>query len=190
MSTTSRTTLDEYHRMIARGEFEPVEEHHVELIRGEILPMCAKGHSHNEVVVSLTEWSYDSLPRGAARVRVQDPIELPSLESEPEPDLVWAKPRRYWKQNPRPEDVLLLVEVADSSLAKDHGVKLELYAEAGIPEYWIVNIPKSSIEVYRNPRGRRYASRKIYTGAQEVHPLEFPDLALRVSELFEAEADD
>jgi len=122
-------------------------------------------------------------------VRVQDPIELPALESEPEPDLVWAKPRRYWKRNPRPEDVLLVVEVADSSLVKDRGIKLELYAEAEIPEYWIVNIPDSSVEVYRGPRDKRYTSRTTYVGRQKVGPLSFPDLRLRVSELFAVELD-
>src|SRR5438270_8242716 len=98
MSTTARTTVDDYHRMIARGEFVPREEHRVELVRGEIVPMSPIGPLHNDVVDRLAEWSIGSLPRGAARVRIQGSIGLPSLASEPEPDVVWLKRRSYAKK--------------------------------------------------------------------------------------------
>ncbi len=185
MSTTVNVKIAEYHRMIARGAFEPREEHRVELIRGEIVPMSPISPLHNDVVDKLNEWSICSLPRGAATVRVQGSIGLPALQSEPEPDLVWLKRRSYAKKLPIPRNVLLLIEVADTSLAKDRDFKGPLYAEAGIKDYWIVNLQEHCIEVYREPQGSRYQSTRIFTGGQRVSALAFPDFALHVGLLFD-----
>jgi Uma2 family endonuclease len=106
------------------------------------------------------------------------------LDSEPEPDLVWVKEKDYSTQNPLPEDVLLVIEVADTSLAKDRGIKAKLYAEAGIQDYWIVNILERTIEVRRDPQGSSYRSVEVYRAGQDVRPLAFPNVVLPVSTLF------
>ncbi|HVC96398.1 MAG TPA: Uma2 family endonuclease [Pirellulales bacterium] len=184
MSTTTKVTLDEYHRMIARGEFQPREKRQLELIHGEIVPMPPIGPDHCDALDNLNDWSVRAFPKGKVKVRVQGSAEMPLLESEPQPDMLWLKYRSYAKTHPRPEDVLLVVEVAQSSLKRDRGVKLRLYAEAGLRDYWIVNVKERSIEVYREPEGKRYRHREVFRGDQEVHPLNFPEVALRVSSLF------
>src|SRR3954449_1525999 len=138
MSTSTRITMDQYDAMVRRGEFEPREEHHVELIYGEISPMSPINPPYDDAVDELAEWSFESLPRGAVRVRVQGSFGIPVLDSAPQPDLAWLRRHNYKTQRPTPEDVLLVIEVADSSLAKDRGLKAGLYAEAGIADYWIV----------------------------------------------------
>lgn len=184
MSTTTRITMDQYDAMIRRGDFEPREEHHVELIYGEITPMSPTGPPHHDTVDELTEWSFEALPPKTVRVSVQGPIGIPALDSEPEPDIVWVRRQSYRVQHPRPADVLLVIEVSDSSLPKDRGLKARLYAEAGITGYWIVNIPDRCVEVRRDPRGDAYHSVAVFTIGDEVHPLAFPDIALPVARLF------
>src|SRR5689334_1719578 len=141
MSTSTRITVGQYDEMIRRGEFEPREEHHVELIYGEISPMSPINPPHDYTVDELTEWSFQTLPPGAVRVRVQGSFGIPVLDSVPQPDLAWLRRKDYLAQRPEPGDVLLVVEVSDSSLVRDRGLKARLYAEAGIADYWIVNIP-------------------------------------------------
>src|SRR5690242_2164294 len=170
--------------MIRRGDFEPGEEHHVELIHGEISLMSPIGPPHNNVVDELNEWSFESLPRGAARVRVQGPFGIPMLDSAPEPDVAWLRRKDYSAERPLPEDVLLIIEVADSSLARDRGVKADLYAASGISDYWIVNIPGRSIEIRRDPRDGSYRSLVVLKAGEEARPLAFPEVALPVARLF------
>jgi Uma2 family endonuclease len=184
MSTTTRITTDQYDEMIRRGDFEPREEHHVELIYGEITPMSPINPPHDDAVEELNEWSFQVLPPGAVRVRVQGSVGIPALDSVPEPDLAWLRRKRYRTERPTPGDVLLVVEVADSSLPKDRGVKARLYAEAGIADYWIVNIPERTIEVYRDPHAGSYRSRVVLRPGDEARPLAFPDVALAVARLF------
>ena len=166
MSTTTRITLEQYDEMIQRGDFEPREEHHVELIYGEISPMNPINPPHDDAVEELNEWSFEVLPPKAVRVRVQGAFGIPFLDSVPQPDLAWLRRNRYTKQRPTPEDVLLVIEVADSSLAKDRGLKARLYAEAGIADYWIVNLPGRSVEAAQGsagvvvPKPRRPATRR------------------------------
>ncbi len=118
MNTTARITIEQYEQRVARGDFEPREEHHVELIRGEVWPMCPVGDIHARVVDTLNEWSILSLPRSRVCVRVQQPLGLAELDSVPEPDLTWVT-RDYPRGWPRAQHVHLLVEVADSRYPTD-----------------------------------------------------------------------
>jgi Uma2 family endonuclease len=185
MSTITHLTLEEYDRMIRDGVFEREgNRYRAELIRGEILDMAPIGSMHEEVVDRLTEWSFANLRSKRVRIRVQHSIGLPELESAPEPDIVWVRKRDYSQGRPISADVLLVIEVADSSLKFDRETKAELYAATGIEDYWVVNLIDRRIEVRRDPQGGRYGSIECLSDMQEVRPLAFPDIALRPTMLW------
>ena len=180
----AKFSLEHYEHMIKVGAFDPPFDIPVELIQGDILMMSPIGEPHALSVIALTEWSYEVVDRKQIMVRVQAPIRNPSTQSEPEPDLVLVRRQPAREKPPAPKDVLLLVEVAESSLAYDRGVKLPNYALAGIPEYWIVNLIDEQIEVYRRPIGRDYQDKATYRGDAEIHPLALPTATLQPARLF------
>jgi Uma2 family endonuclease len=156
-------TLDEYERMCAAGVFGP--EARIELIRGAIVDMPPPGPAHEAVVARLNEL-FGKVVGVAALVWPQgNTIRLPQTDSQPQPDITILRRRSdyYARKPPVAEDVILVVEVAESSLKYDRGAKLALHAEAAIPGYWIVNLPKGVVEVYTGPdRGeRKYQSVRI-----------------------------
>jgi Uma2 family endonuclease len=109
----------------------------------------------------------------------------PGQLSEPEPDLVLLKPAPddYVSHHPTPDDVFLLIEVADSSLEFDRNKKLPVYARAGIPELWIVNLQESTIEVYLEPHFTGYEKKSVLRAGDKASPMAFPDVAVDVAEL-------
>ncbi len=147
-------TVDEYEQMIEKGIL--TEDDRVELIKGEIVEMAAIGPRHAMCVMRLDELFHELLRR-TVLISVQNPIRLPDY-SEPEPDLALLKRRsdEYSHEHPKADDILLLVEVSDSTLATDRRVKVPLYAEAGIAEVWLVNLDKDVVEVYSEPTGGKY----------------------------------
>lgn len=190
MSTSVRITVEDYDRMIAEGRFEPAEEHRVELIEGEIRPMSPIGHRHDEVVELLGEWSYENRPRPQIRVRSQAAVDIPGLDTVPQPGLFWARRRSYRRRRPTAPDLLLVVEVADSSLAYDRTTKARLYATAGAADYWIVNIVDECVEVHRDPEAGAYRSMTTFRPGESVPLLAFPAIAFPVSVLFGDEDDE
>ncbi|MCC6126254.1 MAG: Uma2 family endonuclease [Pirellulales bacterium] len=185
MSAITHLTLEEYDRMICDGVFERrLNRYRAELIRGEIIEMAPIGSIHEEVVDRLNEWSILILRSKKVRVRVQNSIGLPELESAPEPDIVWVRKRDYSQGRPTSADVLLVIEVSESSLKFDCGIKAELYASTGIQDYWVVNLIDRRIEVRRDPQDGHYGGIKCFTDMQEVRPLAFPDIALRPAALW------
>ena len=142
------------------------------------------GALHEEIVARLTEWSMKIAPKKRVRVRVQSSIGLVEQESAPEPDLAWVVRRDYSGGRPTEADVLLVVEVAESSLAYDCGEKADLYAAAGIADYWVVNLPDHSIEVRRDPEKGRYRSLSTCRERQEVRPLAEPEAILLPASLW------
>jgi Uma2 family endonuclease len=184
MSATLRLSIAEYDRLIEQAVLDTGRQRRIELIQGEVREMHAIGPPHEVAVDQLNEWSLDHVPRRKVWVRIQNSIGLPELESVPEPDVAWVARRDYRRRRPTGADVLLLMEVADSSLDYDRLVKGELYAAAGIKDYWIVNLVDSCVEVYRQPRRGRYVKTESFAGDQQVRPLAFPRLALPVSLLF------
>ena len=176
-------TRKEYHCMGDAGILAPTER--VELIRGEILVMSPIGSRHVAFVNNLTQLLVTRLG-GRAIVSVQNPVAL-SDDTEPEPDLAILRRRDtvpYKDREPFTEDALLLIEVGESSLAYDRRTKLRLYAEAGIPEYWIVDAAAELIEIHRQPDDQGYRERRRVTGDAVVSPQAFPDVTLTLAEIF------
>ena len=174
-------TVDEYHQLIKTGIFH--EDERIELINGELVRMAPIGHSHSGQVKRLNRtWGRTLGDR--AIVSVQDPVTLPDF-AEPEPDIMLLRPRDddYSRANPTVADVLLIIEVADSSLAYDQQVKGLVYAQAGIPDYWIVNLVGEQLLVYREPTPTGYASVQTLNRGDSVTLLAFPDLTVNVSDI-------
>jgi Uma2 family endonuclease len=188
MSTATRWTLAEYDELIRLGAIGRRGRERRELIYGEIRDMSPIGPGHEYVVDLLNAWSHRNLPSEGVLVRVQNSIGLPALASAPEPDVAWVVDRNYSRRRPTSKDVLLVIEVADSSLAYDRGEKAEVYARAGVKDLWVVSLPDRLVEVHRRPRRGRYALVESFAPGQRVAPLALPKLALRVSDLFSESA--
>ena len=154
-------TADEYHALGEAGIL--AEGDRVELIDGQIIAMSPIGNLHfhcvNRLTLLFTERLYRRRPPEAI-VSVQNPVRL-SDHTEPEPDVVLFRPGLDKARIPTAPDVLLLVEVADTTLAFDRQVKLPRYAAAGIPEVWIVALEEDQVDVYRRPGPDGYAERAV-----------------------------
>ena len=172
-------TADEYQGMAAAGILH--EDDHVELLEGEIIQMAAIGGRHIATVNRLNDWLTVRLS-GKAIVSIQNSIRL-SRRSEPEPDVVVLRWRDDFYADPAPPPasaVLLIIEVADSSLPYDRETKIPLYAEAGIPEVWLVDLVHQRVTVYRQPEGSAYQHVTTHERDAVLTLLAFPDLALPV----------
>jgi len=174
-------TVEEYHRLGEAGILGKRDR--VELIEGEIILMGPIGNRHAACVARLTELFVSRL-FGRVSVWPQNPATLTDL-SEPEPDLSLLRRREdfYASRHPGPEDILLVVEVADTSLSFDQSVKGRLYAATGVPEYWIVDLAHGRLEVYRNPGQEGYGEVERLNADAVVAPAAFPDLSIRVGAL-------
>jgi len=184
--TAKRFSIAEYHRLAELGFFEPDDR--VELIRGEIIKMAAQGRFHSVCNTLLVEELIILLAR-RARLRVQEPIIL-STDSEPEPDVVIARrSENYLSSHPVAADILLVIEVSDSTLKYDQRTKLSLYAESGISDYWIFNLVDIQLEMYSEPDQKQTGSfdyrvkRVVLPNEVVVIPC-FPDLSLDLSAVF------
>jgi Uma2 family endonuclease len=177
-------TLDMYDRMIAAGVFDPTERHPLELIAGDLRMMSPIGDRHADAVAFLTRWSSDCVDRRPLLVWVQNPLAIPGSESAPQPDLAWVTLRRYADRRPLPEEVSLVIEVADTSLDFDTTVKAGLYAAAGIADYWVIDLVSRGVIVFRDPRSGAYETRSTHRGDELVSPLALPSAALSPAELF------
>lgn len=151
------------------------EDDRVELIHGAIVDMSPIGNPHMACVRRLNR-VFTAIPEERVTVSVQDALSLPP-DSEPEPDIVLYKPRAdfYAQERAKPSDVLLVVEVADSSLRYDRLVKIPVYAAAAIREYWIVDVTSNAIEVYTQPSGDHYRQMKTYNRGERITSQAFPD---------------
>jgi Uma2 family endonuclease len=174
--TRRRFTVHDYHRMGEAGILH--EDDRVELIEGQIVEMAAIGTRHFACVNQLNRL----LVRGvgdAAIVSVQNPVRLDE-HTEPQSDLTVIRARDYRESLPMPEDVLLLIEVSDTTLSYDRGVKLPLYARAGIPEVWIVDLAGEVIERHTDPAEDSYRTFKRARRGETIEPVTLPEMALRV----------
>lgn len=174
-----RWTRDEYYRMAETGILRPDDR--VELIDGEILRMSPQRSAH-AVAVRLAQEALRAAFGPGFDVRPQLPLTLGEA-TEPEPDLavVAGSPRDY--RDAHPSDALLVVEIAESSLAYDRGTKSRIYARAGIPEYWIVDLAGDALEVLRSPAGGEYRERRVLHDGASIAPLARPDTPIAVTDL-------
>jgi Uma2 family endonuclease len=177
-------TTREYDGMVARGAFDHLGKR-VELIGGIIREMNPSGPAHGDLIDYLTCWSIENTRRDDVRVRVQSGISLPEFNSRPEPDITWLTPKRYMSSHPEAKDILLLIEVAESSLSVDQNDKAKLYSAAGIPEYWVVNAADECIHVYREPSPHGYRSLFTASCGTQISPIVCPTASLSLADLFD-----
>lgn len=173
--------VDEYYQMADVGLLCP--DHRVELIEGEIVEMSPVGCTHAGTVDRSSTFLHRKLG-DAVQVRVQNPVRLSDF-SEPQPDIALLKPRKdfYCTSHPGPGDVSVVIEVADTSVNYDRNVKLPLYARGGIPEAWLMVLPKDLIEVYSQPKNGKYQKvQRLKRGKTLVSPT-IPGLSCRVEDL-------
>jgi Uma2 family endonuclease len=175
-------TVDAYHRMGEVGIFAPDER--VELIEGEIVERAPIGSKHSGMVTLLNQLLVRSVGERAL-ISVQNPVRLSNI-SEPEPDFAVLKTRADYYQSaiPRPEDVLLVVEVAEASLAYDRKVKLPLYAVRGIPEVWIIDVVNRMFSMYSEPTSGTYAKAETTDRPGVVRLAALPDVTVDLTRLF------
>ena len=177
-----RFDIATYHRLISDGILR--EDDRVELIDGRLVDMTPIGSRHAAVVKRLNSL-FTRKVQGLAIVGVQDPIQLIQEQSEPEPDITLLKFREdfYSSDLPKGEDVLLVIEVADTSLDYDKDTKINMYAQAKIQEVWIVNLLENCIEVYSSPSSSGYECTITVREGQSVSPKEFPDISLTANQI-------
>jgi Uma2 family endonuclease len=176
-------TVDEYHRMGEIGILK--QQDRVELIEGEIIDMAPVGSNHAGTVLRLSK-ALNKILQEKADVYVQSPIVLNNI-NEPEPDIALLKPRDddYRHSLPKPEDILLIIEVAESSLQYDCEIKIPLYAKHGIPEVWLVDLANNQLTTYTCPKHNKYENIQTTTNYSEITLLEIPGIKLNLSKLFE-----
>jgi Uma2 family endonuclease len=171
--TRWRFTVHDYHRMGEAGILH--EDDRVELIEGELVEMTAIGTGHFSCVNRLNRLLVMNAGDEAI-VSVQNPVRLNEY-NEPQPDLTVIRLRDYRESLPKPEDVLLLIEVSDTTLAYDRGVKLPLYARAGIREVWIVDLPGETISRHTDPSEEGYRRADRLRRGQTLGSISLPGLA-------------
>lgn len=173
-----RFTPEMFHKL---GELGLLDDHRkYELLEGDIYPMPPEGPEHASIG---SEIAYRFIQHSAAswHARIEKPLCLGDSELIPDIAIVQGRPRDYLAQHPT--TALLVIEVADTSLPRDRTLKLSLYAQAGIPEYWIVNLQTRQLEVYREPAGNEYRSIRYYARDETVAPLFEPAWTIPVAEL-------
>jgi Uma2 family endonuclease len=175
------TDIHEWQRLGEANIFPP--DSRIELIEGEILEMAPIGFNHSGHLNRINK-VFTLLTANCADTSVQNPLQLSDL-SEPEPDFMLLKPSDdfYSSRHPIASDVLLLIEVADSSLAYDQNQKLRLYASHGVAEYWLLNLNDNCLEVYREPHGETYAQKSTLRARDSVTLTQLPDITIQVSSI-------
>jgi Uma2 family endonuclease len=180
-ATTAKWTIEDYHHMIEAGI---LVNRRVELIQGEIVEMAPEGTSHAAYSQAAGDY-LRSVLGSRAKIREAKPITLLNTSSEPEPDIAIVVPHPievYLQHYPYPEDIFWLIECSDSSLNQDLEDKSQIYAAAGITEYWVMNLKAMELTVLRSPAAGVYESKTIFaTGT--IAPLGFPDLLVSIDQL-------
>ena len=171
-----RWSVDDYYRLAEAGVFN--EDSRIELVEGEVVDMAPIGSKHAFSLNKLTRLLYPKLESRFV-VRIQDPIHLDD-HNEPQPDLVVALDRDYSAGHPRAADILLVVEVADSTLVYDRDVKLPLYARHGIPQCWLLDVNAGTLTVFQEPVDGRY---RQVASIRDMDGVEIGEVTLAATDL-------
>ena len=183
MSVVTKFTLQQYEKMMDAGVFAGPDERRLELLRGEIVPMSPIGTPHWRMVNVLTRWSANVTSEQDVEISIQNPITIPPNDSAPEPDVTWLKAKQY-TEHVRPDDVLLVIEVADSTLRFDTTDKAAIYAEGKIKDYWVVDLVSEVIHVHRDPIDGQYRTITMARKGEELSPLACPAAVFNVGDTF------
>lgn len=188
LPVTLPISVEQYSDLVDHGHFDQ-QSGQTELINGRITHMNPQGPQHASPIDILNEWCIEQTQR-QFWVRVEKPILLPDSSSVPEPDIAWVTRQSYAQRHPRPEDVHLLIEASLTSGSFDTGEKCEIYARAGIPEYWQIDIPRREIRVYRDPLPGNvlpgsYRTLTTHGVDESISPLCLPGAILPIAILFE-----
>ena len=178
MYSVVKWSVEDYHKMIEAGI---LSDRPVELISGEILQMTPEGPFHHYLNISIVEY-LRSLLGTQAVISEGHPITL--VDSEPEPDIAIVRSpyKLYLNHHPYPEDIYWLVEISNSSLSKDLGIKKTIYARANIQEYWVIDLNSKILKVFQNPQNNDYKIEKDYKNGF-LSPLSFPEINISVDTL-------
>lgn len=184
MSVTAAATyefsIEEYRRLGEVGIFH--EDDRVELLNGNIIVMSPIGYRHMNAVRRMIKLFVRRFGDGC-EVDAQNPVMIDG-KSEPQPDILLLRDTVYSRKGPPlPEDVLLLVEAADSSLVYDRTDKRDAYARSGIVEYWLLDLTRNELQVFRDSDGRAYRSEQTVSSDESIAPLAFPDTPVTVRDL-------
>jgi Uma2 family endonuclease len=177
-----KISADQFEQMGRTGILGP--EARVELLAGELIEMAPIGSRHAAAVAFLTR-RFTRAVGDATLVWAQNPLRLAD-DSEPQPDLMLLRPKAdcYRSAHPRPQDVLLLIEVADATLRFDRETKLPLYARHGIAEVWILDLDAERLEIYREPAAGGYRRKLERQGAESIAPVALSTVMLEVRAIF------
>lgn len=178
MKTLAKWSIDDYHRMVETGI---LRGRHVELLGGEIVEMSPETPIHYTTAKQGTKY-LEELLSGKADVRFNGPITLSDSEPEPDIAIVRLPESTYKDRHPAPKDIFWIVEVAKTSLKKDLEIKLAIYATAEIQEYWVLDLSKKQLIVFRNPQGGKYIEEDIIREGM-ITPLAFADVSVAVKQL-------
>ncbi|RUT04721.1 hypothetical protein DSM106972_042900 [Dulcicalothrix desertica PCC 7102] len=176
-------TVEDYHRMIDAEII--TEEHKVELLEGQIILRSAHKPPHASITQISSDYIRDLL-RQKATIRVQAPVTLrPNSEPEPDVAVVRIEPQGYATAHPAPEDIYLLIEVADRTLNKDRKTKARTYAKAKIPEYFVLDVKSQQVYVFREPEKDNYTQQTILDKNAKLSLVAFRDIEIEIKYLFE-----
>jgi Uma2 family endonuclease len=174
-----RWSVDEYHQMAQAGLLDETDR--VELIEGELIDMAPIGSKHAFLVDRLAEL-LSSGPNAGHMVRVQNPVVL-GERNEPQPDIALVRRVSYIDRHPCSDDILLIVEVSDTTLEYDREVKLALYARHGIPEVWLLDVKAGELTAYQDPAEGQYRLIRKPTAAEAVSPVLVPGMTISLAQV-------
>jgi Uma2 family endonuclease len=177
---TWRFTSEQYDEMVAAGVFD--DGPGCELLDGEVVEKMGMDDRHWELEEYLNRWAVLSIPETMGKPFSQSPFRMG--RSQPEPDIGVVRGPRRRAGKPGVHEMALAIEVADSSLRRDLGWKARLYAEAGLPELWIVDVPNALVVVHRSPQGGRYATIREFGAGERISPAEYLEAVLDIADLF------
>ncbi len=180
LADTYKFTADEFQHLCETGVLDSRDR--IELLHGELIIMHAIGHRHAQAVTNLNA-EFGDQARRRYKISPQNPVELERY-SAPQPDLTLVPWNRgHARRHPRPDEVFLIIEVADSSLQYDREEKLRAYAATGIREFWLLNLIDDCLEIHRQPAGPAYREQFTIPADGAASPLAFPDVTLRLADI-------